>query len=303
VKILVSLPDQQNEFQLLQAADARETAARLGLEIEILDAETSPVLQIQQILKAIHTKPAPKAVIVEPLTDSGMDKVAGKIAQQGIGLAVLNCSLPGLEGLRDQYPELPLFDVGSNQANIGRVQGAQLRALLPDGGNVLYVHGPHNASAARDRFRGTTEALAGAGIELVVVDAQWSEESAEAAVRRWLRLKSAGGVRIDVVAGQDDSIARGARLAIADAAAQDERWSDVPFLGIDGVPDVGQRLVKAGELTGTVVMPSNTGPALEVLARWMQSGALPLVSLELRASSFPVESELARLARQRRRSA
>jgi len=299
VKIIVSLPDQQNEFQLLQAADARDTAGRLGLDIDILDAESSPVMQIQQLVKAVHSRP--KAIVVEPLTDSGLEKVARRIAGEGIALAVLNCTLAVLEELRAKHPDVPIFSVCSDQVEIGRVQGRQLKTLLPSGGSVLYVHGPHNAAAARERFRGTSEVLADSGITLNVLDAQWSEESAAAAVRAWLRLKSSDAMSIDVVAAQDDSMARGARIAIAAELAA--RTGEIRFLGIDGVPDVGQRLVKDGELTATVVMPSNTGAALDVLARWIHSGALPLVTLELRAWSFPAEAELERLAMRSRRSA
>ena len=301
MKIIVSLPDQQNEFQLLQAADTRDTAARLGLDVEILDAESSPVLQIQQLVKAVHARP--KAIVVEPLTDSGMEKVARRIAKEGIGLAVLNCTMPGLDDLRRQHPDVPIFSVCSDQVEIGRVQGRQLKTLLPSGGNVLYVHGPHNAAAARERYRGTTEVLAGSGIELTVLDAQWSEESAASAVRGWMRLKSSDAMCIDVVAAQDDSMARGARHAICAIPELAARVGEIRFLGIDGVPDVGQRLVKDGELTATVVMPSNSGAALDVLARWIHSGALPLVTLELRAWSFPAEADLARLAVSSRRSA
>lgn len=301
LKIVVSLPDQHNEFQVLQASDARETARRLGLEIEILDAESSLVLQIQQLIRSLHARPRPDAVVVEPLTDSGMDKIARKVVAEGIGLAVLNCTLPTLGALREERPGLAIFSVCSDQVEIGRVQGRQLRALLPAGGHVLYIHGPLDATAARERYRGVTEELTGSEVRLTVIDARWSETSAADAVRRWVRLRSTGGAHVDVIAAQDDSMARGARLAVEDASGGRE-WSNVRYLGIDGVPEVGQRLVDRGELTATVVMPSNTGAALEMLAR-AQTGASSVVSLELRAASYPSEASLERIAIRGQRSA
>jgi hypothetical protein len=66
------------------------------------------------------------------------------------------------------------------------------------------------------------------------------------------------------------------------------------LLGIDGVPDVGQKLVDAGILTATVVMPSNAGPAVDALARWLTGGVRPPAHVPLAARSYPDESELAR---------
>ena len=51
--------------------------------------------------------------------------------------------------------------------------------------------------------------------------------------------------------------------------------TDVPFLGCDGLPEGGQRMVAEGVLAATVVTPSNTGPALEVVARWLQTRQTP----------------------------
>jgi ABC-type sugar transport system substrate-binding protein len=299
--IVLSLPDLENEFQVLQVREAHETAARLGLELEVLSAEGSPVLQVNQLVKAMRANPGPKAIVVEPITPEGMQKVAGRITSAGIGLAVLNCTMPGLEALRQQRPDLPVFTVCSDQSEIGRAQGDQIRTLLPDGGHVLYIHGPQGSTAAAERLQGTDAVLRGSGIDRIDLDGRWSESSATRVVRGWLRLKSSESVPLDLVAAQDDSMARGARLALEEAGAF-SRWPQLKFLGIDGVPDVGQRLVDIRQLTATIVMPSNTGPALEALARWLASGTVP-VSHRLAVRSYPTTTELARQALRKQRRA
>ena len=70
-------------------------------------------------------------------------------------------------------------------------------------------------------------------------------------------------------------------------------WGVVPFLGIDGVPAEGQRLVEQGALTATVVMPSNTGPALAAIDGWLRSGVPPKASIQAPVRSFPPEEQLA----------
>ena len=80
------------------------------------------------------------------------------------------------------------------------------------------------------------------------------------------------------------AVGAGHALAAMGSVA-DARW--VPRTGVDGLPEGGQRLVRAGQLAATVVVPSNTGPALQALARFFREGAaLPAETL-LRPSSFP----------------
>ena len=299
-RVIVSLPEKDNEFQVLQAADARATAARVKLEIEIVHAEMSAVLQIQQLFKYVHAAERPKAIIVEPVAVEGIERVAQKAVSSGISWAILNSTVDYVDNLRRQYPALAVFAVGSDQMEIGRIQGRQMKTLLPAGGTVLYIQGPLATTAARERLKGMQEAIAGSPIRTLVLDAQWTEESAEQAVRQWLRLKTADSARIDLVAGQDDSMARGARRAVAAVPDVAKRWGDLPFLGIDGVPDVGQELVRNGQLTATVVMPSNTGPALEAIASWIRSQVLPPASVRVPVRSYPDEGELARRVARKR---
>lgn len=291
-KVVVALPDRSNEFQHLQADDARAVASRVGIEIELLDADSNAILQIQQIFKFIHAQDKPRAIVAEPVATEGMERLAQKATAAGIGVALLNTNVTYLDGLRRQYPQLPIFQLGSDQVEIGRMQGRQMRLLLPGGGTVLYIQGPMFASAARERFQGMQEVTAGSGLHPVIMDANWTEESAEQVVRKWLRLKTTEGLRIDLVACQDDAMARGAQRAFEMAPDVAGPWGKVPFLGIDGVPSVGQRMVKEGHLTATVVMPSNTGPALEAIGRFLRSGQMPAASIRVPISSYPPEDSL-----------
>jgi hypothetical protein len=65
------------------------------------------------------------------------------------------------------------------------------------------------------------------------------------------------------------------------------RWPPLPFLGIDGVPEVGQRLVDTDELAATVVMPSNAGAAVERLVEWRRFGRMPPVLVSQPVSAYP----------------
>jgi ABC-type sugar transport system substrate-binding protein len=292
-KVVVALPDLANEFQHLQRDDARAVGARLGMEVEILDADRNAVLQIQQLFKYIHMQgEKPRAMVVEPVAVEGMERVTQKAAAAGIGMALLNTVAGHVDHVRKQHPQLPIFTLGSDQVEIGRMQARQIRALLPGGGTVLYIQGPMSHSAARERLQGTQEIVAGTALRLVLVDALWTEESAEQVVRKWLRLKTTEGLRIELVACQDDAMARGARKAFEATPDVTRQWGSVHYIGIDGVPSVGQRMVKEGQLTATVVMPSNTGPALEAVSRWLRTGTMPAAAIRVPITSFPPEDSL-----------
>jgi ribose transport system substrate-binding protein len=186
------------------------------------------------------------------------------------------------------HPGLPIAMVGTDQKEVGRIQGRQCRALCPGGGRALCVRGPEYSSVAADRFTGLQEAL-GAGFEVRALNGDWTDGGGEHAVASWLRLSTATAFRPDVVACQNDSMAVGARRALA---RHHPGWGSAPFLGCDGLPEGGQKMVAVGELAATIVTASNTGPALELVSRWMRTGEIPPAEILLPPRSYPPEQSL-----------
>jgi ABC-type sugar transport system substrate-binding protein len=84
-------------------------------------------------------------------------------------------------------------------------------------------------------------------------------------------------------------MAAGARKALR---AHRSDWGALAFLGCDGLPEGGQKMVADGVLAATIVTPSNTGPALEVVARWLQTKQLPPREVLLAARSHPAEDRI-----------
>jgi ABC-type sugar transport system substrate-binding protein len=102
-------------------------------------------------------------------------------------------------------------------------------------------------------------------------------------------------------AAHDDSIALGARKAfqeIHDSALR-ERWLNVPFLGIDGMPKTGQTDVRRGLLAATIIVPTNTGTGIEMFARALNSGVNPPEKTLTTAQSFPSIEDLAKKSSQK----
>jgi len=295
LKFVVSLTNRENDYQIEQATSAQEASQRLGLDIELLYAENDAILQSQQLLNIIQsrTSPRPNGIIFEPVGGTALPQVAKAAANAGIGWAVLNREVEYLAELRRTF-KVPIFSLTSDHEEIGRIQGKQIAALIPAGGSVLLVQGPSESLAAKQRTSGMNETKP-AHAQVKMMRANWTEASAHKIVSSWLRLSTSQQTRIDVVAAQDDSMALGARKAFQEiaAGALRDHYRAVPFLGIDGMPETGQECVRQGLLAATVVVPTNTGQAIEMMARTLQAGTTLPERTFTNATSYPPIEKLA----------
>jgi ribose transport system substrate-binding protein len=301
LRFIVSLTTRDNDYQIEQAQSAEETARRLGIELQLLYAENDAILQSQQLLKIIQstTEPHPDGIIFEPVGGTALPQVARAAAAAGIGWVVLNREVEYIEELRNAY-KVPIFSISSDHDQIGRIQGEQIRALLPKGGSILLVQGPPESLAAKQRTSGMFETKP-AEVQVKLMKANWTDAGAYKTVAGWLKLSTSQHAEIDLIAGQDDAMAIGARKAFQEVSDMSLRakWLKLPFLGIDGVRATGQAWVQQGLLRATIVVPPNTGKAIEMLAQALMSGTLPSAKTLLNGNSFPSLEELERKPVQR----
>jgi len=305
LRFVISLTTDDNDYQQEQARCAKEAAQRLGVELDIIHAGNDAITQSQQLLKVIQSPsgPRPDGIVFEPVGGTAFPQVARASAAAGIAWAVLNREAEYLSELRKTY-KIPVFALTSDHLEIGRIQGRQFNALLPTGGTVLYIQGPSGSLAAQQRAAGMYETKL-PEIQVRVLKAQWTEASSYQSVSSWLRLRTSHETRINVVSGQDDSMAMGARKAFQEIANQSERerWLALPFTGCDGLPETGQAWVRSGLLAATVVVPANTGQALEMLVRSAQTGAMPPEQTLTVPSSYPELKQIAARKTEKSRSA
>src|SRR5947209_8208185 len=209
IRILVSLTTNDNDYQIEQAQSAEQAGSKLGVAADILYANNDAINQSTQILRAIQTTPAqrPNAIVFEPVGGTALPQVARAAAAVEIGWAVLNRDANYIEDLR-RSSSAAIFAISSDHTEIGRIQGRQFAALLPRGGTVLYIQGPSENSAAKERSAGMLETKP-TNIQIVALRGQWTEESAQRAVRSWLKLTTSTKALIDLIGAQDDSMAMG----------------------------------------------------------------------------------------------
>ena len=214
--------------------------------------------------------------------------MARNAVKAGIGWVLVNAEVAYVDELRAAHPGLPIAMVGTDQREVGRIQGRQGRALVPGGDHVLCVQGPADASATARRFEGLKEAL-GAGFEVRSVNGDWTEAGGEKAVVVMAAPQDRGGVQAGP--GRVPERLDGDRRTQGPARAP-QRWGTLPLLGCDGLPEGGQKQVAEGLLAGTVVTPPNTGFAFELVARWLETKQAPPRELLLLPRSHPPEDRI-----------
>jgi len=115
LRVVLSLTMHDNDYQMEQAAAAKEAAQGLGGDLEILYAENDAIQQSQQLLNIIQSRSGahPDGIIFEPAGGTAFPQVARAAAAAGIGWVVLNREADYLADLRRSY-KVPLFAVPSD---------------------------------------------------------------------------------------------------------------------------------------------------------------------------------------------
>jgi ABC-type sugar transport system substrate-binding protein len=296
LRFVVSLTTDDNDYQIEQKESAEQAARKTGVDVQIIHAQNDAINQSTQVLKAIQAPKElrPDAIIFEPVGGTALPQVAKAAVSAGIGWVILNRDATYIEELR-KTSTAPLFSISSDHVEIGRIQGRQMAALLRGGGSVLYIQGPSENSAAKDRTAGMQETKP-ASVQVTMLKAQWTQESAQRSVRSWLKLTTSQRTAIDLISAQDDSMAMGARDAFKELTNEDERerWLKLPFTGCDGLPNTGQAWVRSGLLAATVFVPPNAGQAIEMLVDAIQNRKTPAERVTTAAVSIPVLDALTR---------
>ena len=278
------------EYQMRLRDDCNEAARRYGFPMRSFVADNDAQKQVVQIETCLREPPdrRPTVVIVSPVREIALLSVAHAAARAGVGWVVLLRWSDYVLDLREAFPHLPIFVVMPDQTAIGRIQAQQFKALLRRGGEVVYIRGPLGTSSAVRRFEAAQQELKGSPITMFTLTSDWTLQGGAEVMGEWIRIFKKGDLPRFIVGAQNDAMAMGARSVLEKHASQSTR-----FLGCDGSPGYGQRLVNEGKLTATVIMPLACGKAVAAIASMQYGGARPEASIVLQPASFPQLSALA----------
>ncbi|HET9365358.1 MAG TPA: substrate-binding domain-containing protein [Candidatus Angelobacter sp.] len=294
LNILVSLPG-DNYYLREQEAAAKSTAQRLGIELRVINAKSDPVTQSQQVLEVIQSRSdVPDGIIVEPVNNQGLPRVAEAAAAAGVGWVVSNARVDYLESLR-KTAKSPVFAVSQDHTEVGRMQGRQFGTILPRGGSVLYLRGPGTNFLATQRSEGL-ESVLGSNIHCKSLKIQWTGESAFQSVTSWLKLSTVHAADTHLIAAQNIDFILAARRAFSEntEGAERAKWLALPFCGV-GVLNQTKPLLDDGTLSAAIITSLTLDTAMEMLIRSIRTGAQPPENTFVKAWSQPTMEELARI--------
>src|SRR4051812_19342384 len=197
----------ENAYQEQLRDDFVTLAPVHGFTVEVSSADNDADKQLRQVRDAVRrSKGRPVAMLVSPVRESGLLGAAYEAARLGVGWIILNRSSDYLRDLREQFPKPPVFCVNADQTEIGRIQGRKLKAMLPEGGEMLYLRGPPQTSSAQERLAGLEAELAGTSIKKVVSSADWSGEGVEPIAKKWLGAPRGKDLRPFAVGAANDHL-------------------------------------------------------------------------------------------------
>lgn len=290
---------ERSDFQELLRADAEKAARRVGLTVETFFSGEEFASQLRQIRECIDSSSPPDAMIILPVRDRGFVLSIRAALRAGISFVCIGRTEESLSGaLKEAKNGALVSHMCPDEVETGRIQGRQFRALLPQGGRVLYIEGGQRSLTYCDRARGMREVVAGSTLDVTPVEAGASFEEARAAVRHRLALLGRIRSQVDLIGCQTDQIAQGAIAALDEAAAelQQPELARIPVTGCDATPSLGQRLVQSGRMVASINLPRVAGQAVEILAKHFRGDAMA-PAIFFKPTSYPPEEMLRPLAR------
>ncbi len=262
--LFINTPDLAFDQGLKEEAErVAAELTRLGFPIEVVMryARADENAQLQQIEADYRAARRPDLSVIIPVNQAAVYRIVSGIltARDDTSCAFLQQPLGAMMQAQLETYRQRLFSVSADQTEIGRIQTRQFAAVLPAGGNVLYVQGRENSFATRYRTKGLLEELPrspSVKLKGYRVHGDWTPASVRTAVDHWTSL---GGnlAWIDAAGAQSDDMA----LALSDLLR--ERGREIPVIGVDGM-EAGKRGVEERRLAATVVQPLGVGHALRV---------------------------------------
>lgn len=211
-----------------------------NVTLEFLSAEDNDQRQIEQIRHFIDKKV--DLLIVAPNSAEKLTAVIDSAYDSGIPVILFD---------RKTNSEKYTAFMGADNYLVGKTMGQLVANEMEGKGTLVEITGLKGSSAAIDRHRGFTEAIADfPEIRLISSElGDWTQASGEKAMNDVLNHETA----IDCVFGHNDRLALGARKV-----AMAHGINNIRYYGVDALPSPGGGVesVKKGELEATYIYPT-----------------------------------------------
>ena len=244
-RLVIGVSQCSDDIWRTKLNDELALAARMdGVSLRFSSADDNSWRQMEQIREFVNQRvdllviSPNQAITIMPAVEEAFDA--------GIPVILFDRKIES-----DKYTAF----IGADNVEVGRTMGHFLADALGGKGRVVEIQGLQGSSPADDRHKGFLEALAEhPGIRVLAAPyGNWLEESGYEAMKELVE----DGVHPDAVFGQNDRMALGARRALGYP-------EDIPFFGVDALPDAGMQEVMDGVLTASYLYPTRGDLVMEL---------------------------------------
>jgi len=239
IKIGATMLSMQNEFIVNIADEMQKKADELGVELIIVDAERSPLKQIEQVESFIAQKV--DVIIMNPIEFEASSPAVTKALAAKIPIINVNSATSAT----------PTAFVGSNDVESARIAMKFIAEKLGGKGNMVMIHGLMGQAAQLQREEGSKEVLKQfPDIKLLAQQTgEWDRAKSMDLMQNWIQ---SYGDKINAVFAHNDEMGLGAVKALQAAGLKDK----VLVISVDAIKDALQSVQK-GELNATVFQNAN----------------------------------------------
>ncbi len=234
IVIGITMLSMQNEFIVNISDEMQKKAEELGAELIIVDAERSPLKQIEQVESFIAQKV--DVIILNPCEYEASSPAVTKALAANIPIVNVNSATK----------VQPTAFVGSNDVESGRIAMKFIAEKLGSKGNIVMIEGLNGQAAQIQREQGAKEIMKEfPGLNMIAQQtAEWDRAKSMDLMQNWIQ---SYGTKINAVFAHNDEMGLGAVKALQDAGMKDK----VIVVSIDAIADALQA-VKKGDLDATV---------------------------------------------------
>ena len=234
IVIGISMLSMQNEFIVNISDEMQKRAQELGAELIIVDAERSPLKQIEQIESFIAQKV--DVIILNPCEYEASSPAVTRALAANIPIVNVNSATK----------VQPTAFVGSNDVESGRIAMKFIAEKLGGKGNIVMIQGLNGQAAQIQREQGAKEIMEEfPGLNMIAQQtAEWDRSKSMDLMQNWIQ---SYGTKINAVFAHNDEMGLGAVKALQDAGMKNK----VIVVSIDAIADALQA-VKKGDLDATV---------------------------------------------------
>nr|WP_298058659.1 substrate-binding domain-containing protein [uncultured Halomonas sp.] len=246
-----------NDWRLMQVQDVEDgLAAYPNIKFTVTDGEGSVALQAQQIRELAETV---DVLITSPRTEEVLSDIIRDVHARGTPVILLSRGIQG-----EDYTS---FVYGQNE-EIGRQAGEFIADTLKGEGRVLMLQGVLGASVTSERTSGFMAVMAHyPDLQVVTRVANYLRADSIRAVSDLLNR----AIEFDAIFAQSDSMAEGARMALAQAGIDP---ASLPTVGIDYI-EAAQDALLNGQQALSFTYPTGGKEGAELAVRLLRGEPVP----------------------------